>query len=248
MEKEVYLQTFLQEDCHWWFKGMRKITLSLLDIYYKDQKDLLILDAGCGTGGMMNSLEKYGNVFGVDFSPEAIVFCKKRNLSNISQASIEKLPFSSQYFDIVVCLDVIYHQGVKDDRRAVQELYRVLKPGGRLFLRVPANPWFSSYHAELVHTRHRYSKNEIRKLLSQFFFIEKLSYINTFLFLPSVLKRQIEKMFSKKRSLKRSLDLETPLWPLAKIFYSCLLIESFLIKKINFPFGLSLIAIAKKSW
>ena len=71
------------EDKHFWYQGMRKITKTLFDKYLPKNKRLKILDAGCGTGRNILFLKNYGQVYGLDISPEAIKYCKKRGLKNI---------------------------------------------------------------------------------------------------------------------------------------------------------------------
>lgn len=242
MEKAEYEVMFEVEENHFWYRGMKLITEVFLRKHLPRLTNNTILDAGCGTGGAELFLRKFGNTFGVDISPVAISYCKKRGLKNIRQYSIEKLPFADNTFDLVTCLDVICQQEVKKDTRALHEFYRVLKPGGFLILRVPAFDWLRSYHDRLVHTKHRYTRWEVSNLLKEANFgIRKISYVNTFLFPLVVIKRILLRFFPQKHS-----DV-TPLNPfLNKLFLLPLVAESKLIKFIDFPFGVSVIAAAQK--
>lgn len=242
MEKEEYEVMFAVEQNHFWYRGMRSITETLLRKYLPQITQNIILDAGCGTGETELFLRKFGKPYGVDISPVALSYCKKRGLENIRQSSIEKLPFKDNTFDLVTCFDVICQQEVKNDTRALHEFHRVLKPNGILILRVPAFNWLKSYHDVSVHTKHRYSRSEIKDLLKKTdFSFFKVSYINTILFPIVVIKRFLFRFISHKHS-----DL-TPLLPiLNNLFLIPLTIETFLIRYLDFPFGVSVIAVTQK--
>lgn len=89
-----------------------------------------VLDAGCGTGRMIKKLlEKGAIVTGADISPEMLKIAKKKfDKAEFVEADIEKLPFKDESFDVVVASFVIVH--LKDLKKAFDEVYRVLKPGG----------------------------------------------------------------------------------------------------------------------
>lgn len=115
MNKEEYRIMYDLEGTHWWYVGMRRIRFSLLNKFYKNSDRLMILDAGCGTGIMLEYFKKYGSVVGVDTSEEALYFCHLRRAKKILCASITALPFVDKSFDLVAALEVIYHLRVKDD-------------------------------------------------------------------------------------------------------------------------------------
>src|SRR5688500_3743515 len=123
------------EDTLWWYVGMRRIGEALLD--GRLQPGLCILDAGCGTGGNLRWLSRYGTAVGVDLATEAMRFCRLRRLTTTAQASVLNLPYPDATFDLVTSFDVIYHLDVADDVAALRELSRVLRPGGALLVRVP---------------------------------------------------------------------------------------------------------------
>lgn len=245
MEKSQYEVMYQVEENHFWYQGMRNISESLLQKYLDKKNKLNILDVGCGTGGSIVFLKKYGNVYGVDISEQALKYCKKRGLKKIQIGSINKLPFSDNFFDLVTCFDVIYHKKV-NDKKAILELYRILKPGGILILRSAAYNWLYSQHDIPIETRYRYVKREINELLNQAGFINlKITYINSLLFPFIALKRIGERILGFSNSQVSDVKPVNPF--LNKLLVVPLLIEKYLIKYLNLPFGLSIVAVSKKA-
>lgn len=122
MDKVLYRQYYEIEDRHWWFEARKAIILGLLDSYLPASSQRVVLDAGCGTGGLLKDLQRYGKVVAADFSEEAVKFCKLRGHS-IFQCSVLNTPFRANSFDSIVGLDLIEH--LDEDLVALQELYRI---------------------------------------------------------------------------------------------------------------------------
>lgn len=242
MEKEQYHILYRLEETHWWYLGMRHMVDSLLQRYMDSSRPLRILDAGCGTGGMVKHLQQYGSVAGLDISDEALELCRHRDLSQLARASVERLPFVDESFDLLTSFDVLYHKAVVNDRLALGEFYRVLKPGGLLLLRVPAYDWLRGAHDVAVHTRHRYSHRELeRKLHSAGFRLQKLTHANAVLFPIAAAKRLVE-----GTDHSWHMDLELPPAPINRALEGILFLESALLPKVSLPWGLSLVAVAAK--
>ncbi|MBI2845727.1 MAG: class I SAM-dependent methyltransferase [Chloroflexi bacterium] len=245
MQPEEYERVYALEDSHWWYVGMRDISLSLLDsTNAKAGRGLIVLDAGCGTGGMLPDLAKYGRVLGCDISPHALALSQKRGETSLCQSSVENLPFAEGSFDLVTSFDVLYHLQVKEDQRALAEYYRILKKGGRLLLRVAAYDWLRGRHDLAIHTRHRYTAPELAKKMAQAgFTLERLTYANTFLFPLAVMKRLGE--WITKSQEPRSDVQPVPRWAnrlLAEVLY----LEKKWLRRFDLPFGLSVIAMGRK--
>src|SRR4051794_37476358 len=143
-----------RETRHWWYAGMRRVALAVLDQALAGQSDLRLLDAGCGTGGTTVELQRFGDVTGIDLAWEALLPAQARDLPSLTRASVERLPFADASFDVVTSFEVLYHLGVASDVSALTELRRVLKPRGLFLLRLPAHDWLRGEHDRLVHTRH----------------------------------------------------------------------------------------------
>jgi SAM-dependent methyltransferase len=244
MEREQYAVMARREERHWWYAGMRRVALATLEHAVAGRRDLLILDAGCGTGGTTRALRRFGRVVGVDLMWEALEPARTYELQ-LARASIEDLPFADATFDVVTSFEVIYHLGVGSDAAALQALRRVLKPGGLLLLRVPAHDWLRGEHDRLVHTRHRYGRPELlEKLGTAGFAIDYVSWANTVLFPPAVAKRLLER--ANDHDAAAEPDLWQPPRALNAMLESAVAMEALAIpRRVPLPFGLSLLALAR---
>ena len=248
MEREQYAIMARREERHWWYAGMRRVALAVLDPVLLGRPGLRILDAGCGTGGTTAELRRYGEVVGIDVAWEALEPARARGLHQLARASIERLPFPAAHFDVATSFEVVYHLGVGSDTAALAEIRRVLKPGGVLLLRVPAHDWLRGEHDRLVHTRHRYSRPEVLAKLEQAgFIVDRLSWANTVLFLPAVAKRLMERSANgNDGGGSGEPDLWQPPGPLNAVLESAVAIEALAIPRgMPLPFGLSLLAVAR---
>lgn len=242
MELPEYKNIYENEDTHFFYVGNHEIILSLLR-RYKPQGRLTILDAGCGTGLLTKKLNQFGKVLGIDNSPEAIKFAKMRKI-RARLASVTGLPFPTQTFDVVISIDVLYHSSIKNDLRALKEFHRVLKQGGLLILRVPANKWLTSSHDRYVHTRERYSKKElIRKLAKTGFLVRRVSFVNMILF-PLALVTHFFEILKSNDNISSGVHNVPRL--LNRFLTTILITEKYLLQYIDLPFGLGLIAVCKK--
>jgi SAM-dependent methyltransferase len=247
MEQAEYLVMAAVEGHHWWYGGMRAITASMLDIAYAGRRDLQILDAGCGSGGNVRFLQRYGSVTGIDLAAEALALGRERVHSDMARASVLAIPFADASFDLVTSFDVLYHRAVTDERVALCEARRVLRPGGLLLLRLPAYQFLLRRHDREVHTRRRYTAGHVRALLqSSGYVIERSSYINTVLFPLAVAQQLAERALPTFAPHGSNLVPPTAAlnealrWPLAAE-------AAWIARGRSFPFGLSIVCLARKT-
>lgn len=224
---------------------MEAITRAMLARWYRIPSRLFILDAGCGTGAAASTfLADYGTVTGIDIHPLALKFSRKRNLSRLACASVSALPFDSSQFDLVTSFDVLYERAVADDLAALREFVRVLVPGGRVFLRLPAYDWLRGQHDKVVHTNKRYTANRVEHLLAESgLSVERVSFANMFLFPVALLKRLGERLFPIG---EENSDLDLNIGLLNGILLKILSSEAPLVVARGLPFGLSVVAVARK--
>lgn len=244
MDLHTYEILYRIEEGHWWHAARRNLVLDWIRQSYPGRGDLKILDAGCGTGLMLQQMRELGSPEGVDISDEALEFCRKRGLSNVRKADVLHLPFEAETFDVVTALDVLEH--LDDDRSALEEFGRVLKPGGRVFMFVPAHKWLWSLQDDVSHHRRRYTARTLREsVLGSGLVIERMSYVSCFLLPVIFLGRQWLKVLLLFKEWDTENDLH-PEWSngiLRRIFES----EIPLLRRGNLPFGASLLCIARKA-
>jgi len=241
MEPNEYATMFRVEETHWWYVSLHDLLFQALEAELPDWRDREILDVGCGTGAILKRLENSEKNVGIDLAPEAISFCRQRGLNNVRQGDICDLPCDNASFDAVICSSVLYHSWVGDVPGALREMRRVLRPNGVLFINVPAFRFLHSAHDDAVMTARRFRKAEIRELLlTQSFKIQRLTYWTTLLFPFAVLARTLG-------GSKMGRDFEsTQTWS-QSLFRKIMSIEKRLLRRVSLPFGVALLAVARKS-
>jgi SAM-dependent methyltransferase len=159
MEDWTYQEHYDMEDRHWWFRSRRLVIAALIERAELPPSPRL-LDAGCGTGRNLMDLRALGPAEGVDLSPQAVEFCRRRGLDGVRRAAIEDLPYEAGRFQLLLATDVIEH--LPDDGPALAELRRVAAPEARLIITVPAYGWLWSRHDTSWHHYRRYTRPQLR--------------------------------------------------------------------------------------
>lgn len=241
MQKYLYEDLYNLEETHWWHKSKRELVTYFLEKYFSSKYNK-ILDVGCGTGKNMEQLQKYGNVWGLDNSKEAIKFCRKRGLKNLQLSNAEKTKFKANSFDIITLLDVLEHT---DDNKTLKEMQRILKKNGILIITVPAFMWLWSKWDEVLYHKRRYDLKSLTSILkNNNFRVIKITYLYSFLVLPALIIRGIkEKLLSQKYYPSDFLLNNSIINKLLGIIAN---IEFNLAKRVKIPIGTSLLVIAKK--
>ncbi|MBF0142462.1 MAG: class I SAM-dependent methyltransferase [Magnetococcales bacterium] len=246
MESAEYRKMYQVEDRHWWFRGKRSLVAAFLSRYAPQVRGrrLRLLDIGCGTGKVLELLAESGEALGCDFSAESILFCRARGFRRLARASAERLPFRRESVDVVCLLDVLYHQGISDDRAVLRQVYDLLAPGGVLILTDSAFQFLYGPHDRAVHARQRYGRTELReKLEGAGFRVERLGFFNCILFPLAATVRLWQRFFPGEVDQSSVTDVREGL---NRLFFMLLRWEVSLIGRIDLPFGLSLCAVARK--
>jgi len=245
---EKLLATFFEvEETHWWWIGRKNIIKSLL--YSKRLKNKnIILDAGCGTGSNITFFSQFGTTYGIDISSTATKFCRMRGIKNVLTGDVSKLPYKNSFFDIVSCMDVLEH--IENERKAIKEIFRVLKPGGVFILTVPALPFLFSKHDNAQGHFRRYNRKYLSKLLKSCGFEkDRISYFNTLLSFPIIIFRLLSKLepFSGLADFDAKINYDIyKAHVFNKLLASIFSLEAKMLKKTDIPFGVSLVAFYKK--
>lgn len=237
---------FQLEDAYWWYVGMRRIVERLLERQFVNgSRDLQILDAGAGTGGSLALLNRYGNVTSFDFSQAAAEMYRTRESGRIFVASIDAIPLADECFDLVTSFDVICQLPAPSDQQALHELARVLKPGGGVIVRVPAFQFLHGPHDVVLHTQHRYSAQEMSEMLRKAGLQPlRITYANTLLFPVALARRLVSKVVKSANPTES--DVRPVPGILNKLLTGVLTAEAPIVQRVSLPFGLSVIAIARK--
>ena len=257
---EALMDAALVEECaaveaeHWWFQGRRRIMQDALARRLDERvhRCLRILDLGCGTGEMLEMLTGFGDVTGMDSSPDAVAWCRQRLGSGaaVLLGSIpESLPTEGG-FDLVTAFDVIEH--LDDDTGALSRCHELLSAEGLFVCTVPAYMALWSDHDERNHHRRRYSRSLLcRRLSDAGFEVERTSYFNTWL-LPLVAAARLVKRHRRPRPSTADparigeSDLAMPPRWLNRLLSELFASERFLIRAVSLPAGVSIMAICRK--
>jgi ubiquinone/menaquinone biosynthesis C-methylase UbiE len=245
MELEEFEKSYELEDSHWWFVGRRSLTASLVQ-HLAPETSGPVLDVGCGTGGNLLFLARYGPGTGIDLSFQAFDYCHRRGLCNLAQASVLQLPFADNVFGLVTAFDVLYHEAVGDDLAALRECYRICRPGGKFLMTDSAFPFLRSHHDVVYHGARRYTVRTLRgRVEAAGFRVLKLSYCNSFLF-PFVVGVRLFGRMTGWRPLANGSDLRREPLLLNELLTWLYKVEAALQPWIPFPFGSSVVCLAGK--
>jgi ubiquinone/menaquinone biosynthesis C-methylase UbiE len=228
------------EDTHWWYRGLHTLVIDAVNRWGAENGQ--IADVGCGTGGMAAKLTDKFVVTGLDYSPEALAFCRERDMERVARADAANIPLADDSVDIVLLLDVLYHGGVPDRGKVLQEAKRILRPGGVIIINVPAYQWLYSSHDVAVHTAHRFTRGEMNTLLKDAGFkILSSSYWNSVL-LPAIVACRLVLRWLPERG--SDLNPNIPGW-INRTLGLILKIERRCIRSVQLPAGLSIFSVAQ---
>lgn len=239
MDRTVYNNMRKIEGRHWWFRARREILadqLAHLDL----RPDARILEVGCGTGGNLEMLERFGSVTGIEPDPEARQHAQDSTGVTVLPGMLPHgLPAFDERFDLMAALDVVEH--LDDDATSLAALRALLKPKGILFTTVPAHPWMWSRHDELHHHKRRYRKADyVRLIEAAGLHVRKATFFNSVLYPPIALARLAK---VGERSGRADDALPSPL--LNELLRQAFAVEKHPLRRMDLPFGVSLLVIAE---
>lgn len=232
------------EDRHWWYRGRRTIVHDEL-ARIAPAADARILDAGCGSGRLLDELAEYGTVSAIDMSEYNVGMAQSRGHEDVHQAVVEDLPFEDETFDLITSLDVLEH--TRDDRVALRELRRVTKPGGRLLATIPTYQLLWSNHDVLNHHHRRYNRAMMADAAGAAGWdVERMTFFNSFLLPPAAGVRIFQKVFRESPERHRS-DVDIgPDWLYPVLEMPMKAEAAWLRGNRTLPMGLSLLAVLRR--
>jgi 2-polyprenyl-3-methyl-5-hydroxy-6-metoxy-1,4-benzoquinol methylase len=239
------------EEKSFWFRVRNRIIKNTIAQFLAPRAR--ILEVGCGTGFVSQYLKKSGfHVECADLFFEALHFCKKRDSGVVYyQYNLSDEVFFEE-FDGIGAFDVLEH--IEDDTTTLRTIYDALKPGGMVFITVPADMRLWSAMDEYAEHKRRYSAQDLRKKLEDNRFkVKKLTYFMTLL-LPVL--RISRKWSSRRGSMNTKADTEAAknealkelqLNPVLNfVFYLVFILEVPLIRFLDFSSGSSILCVAMK--
>ena len=240
MDEQYELQTHDVEDAHWWYRGRRRVLIETLHSLSL-APNTRILDAGCGSGRNMVELAAFGTVTGLELAPASIEAARARGVGEVVGGSLAEMPFEDASFDLAGCFDVLEH--LEDDLASLRELRRVVRPGGRMLVTVPAYPWLWSNHDVVNHHFRRYTRRTLLAATAETGWSpETVTSFNSLLLPAAVGHRLLERM--RRSNGRPSGDLESTPSSLNRLLERPLHVEPTLIRRgRRIPAGLSLLAI-----
>jgi len=244
MEDVQYDKIAQNEQTHFWFIARKKIILSIIQ-RLDSHSFARILDYGCGSGNLLITMQKNypdKEIYGADISQKALDYCKRRGAKNLIQLNNGEP--ETNHFDLVTCLDVIEH--IDDDLAFLMHIRQLIRDHGTLILTVPAYEFLWSGNDYVSRHKRRYTRSKLKSLLQRAgFHLKKISYFNTFLFLPIFCIVMFNRLFFPKSMYVSNVKDVQPWinqW-LIHLFAS----EKWVLKYGSFPFGVSIIAVVTKT-
>ncbi|MCS6829397.1 MAG: class I SAM-dependent methyltransferase [Armatimonadota bacterium] len=242
MNPAEYERMYHYEHHYWWFVSRRELVDWLVRRLPLPLHPVIV-DVGCGTGATAVQLQQYGMVIGVDISPLALSWSRKRGLDNLLLAAAERLPLAKESVDVIVATDILEH--LDDDIAVLAEFYRTLKPGGYVVVTVPAYSILWSEHDLALMHRRRYVAGVLAKRSRiAGFEVVRLTYALFFLFPLALVMRLL------KRTPPPNKEPEAQLPPLPEWLNRFLIrfqrIETAMLAHLRFPWGVSVVAVLRK--
>lgn len=251
MDLQIYQKfTDLEQD-HWWFKGRRCVYMGLLKSSLDKKHKGKVLDLGCGLGGFLPSLKSLGfDVYGAEIDFDSLLYCVKRGFPQCTQIDSSALPFADDSFDLVTMFDAIEH--IEDDHQTMAEVARVLKPGGKVIISVPAYQFLYTNNDRVAQHFRRYSRKSTRILFENASLeVERNSHANVLLFpiiLVVILMTRIVEFASSANSASSHNNLS---WSMPafvnNILYRIFAAELIVTRHTDWPIGHSIVSIAVNS-
>jgi SAM-dependent methyltransferase len=234
------------ENNYWWHLGKKHLVRSLIRRNFGARRDLNILEVGCGTGGLTQSLIEFGDVTGFDISTDAIEYCKRRGINNVFVKDVTDLDVSpyNHKFDLILMLDVLEH--LQEDVLIMKKVREMLNDTGLFFINVPAHKFLWSEHDEALEHKRRYHRVELlKKLRDAGFEIVSESYFVSLVSPIIILYRFWGNIFGKSAYPKTSYVLLPK--KLNDFLVKLLEFESNILMKMRIPFGVTLNVVARTS-
>ena len=249
MDQAYFKDYYHLEREHWWFLARRKILAERINTLLNRPRQIHSLNVGAATGTTSDMLMEFGEVMSIEYDEECCRFTQGFLQTPIIQGSILDLPFEDNQYDLLTAFDVIEH--VEDHQKAVEELWRVCKPGGHIAITVPAYQFLWGPHDEINHHFRRYTLKSLKDLVKKSdLHPARVTFFNTILFIPIAIFRLLSKLIPDKiirKGAGSDATLHTYDGLISRILYRIFSWELSLLKLFNLPFGVSIFVSLSKN-
>ena len=239
--------TYRAELEHFWFRGLVQFSEPFIRSAVAGVRHPEILDCGCGTGANMKRLSRYGRVAGLDVTWAGLQFARSYAQHRLVRATATDIPFTADRFDLVTAFDILACLDDAQERRALDEMRRVLRPGGALLINTAALPILRGQHSVFAFEVRRATRRRLHlALLDAGFQIQRLTYTN-FSLLPIVLPvRLAQRAMGLTTPEETGADIVVPPAPVNAALSWLVGLEAIALRYADMPLGSSLLALARK--
>ncbi|MFO0910709.1 MAG: class I SAM-dependent methyltransferase [Isosphaeraceae bacterium] len=236
------------EDTIWWHVGRQALLRPLLDRAARASGGQLgpILEAGCGGGGNLALLARYGDVVGCDPSPTLARRSRERGVAReVHACGLEDLPAEPGSFGLAASFDVMEH--VADDAGFARRLATFVRPGGFYLASVPACPWLYSEHDRLLHHYRRYTRRSLARVLEEAGFrVEHSTYFVSTLFPVVAAARWKDRLLARFGKTRATVNVGNVPGPANAALTALLRVEALAASRIPLPMGVWAVALGRK--
>ena len=226
-----------QDRDHWWFRGRLAVILAALEPRLPS-RGLRLVELGCGSGGVLTALGRYGEAIGVELDDGLRDIAVGRGLDVRAGALPDRLPVEAGSADVVLLLDVLEH--LEAEQAALDAARTLLAPGGLFVATVPAYRWLWSAHDVVLGHRRRYTRTELSRIVIEAgFTLERATYFNTLLLPPIAAVR-----LARRLTGRHGHDLQRPPAALNRALAKIFAAERHLVSRVDLPFGGSVLLLA----
>jgi len=246
MDADEYRRMAAVEQTHWWYRSTRALLRQMIVNQLRQVTQSAprrLLDAGCGTGAAGAWMSEFGSVIALDTEAVALHLYRLAHPdARMIHGDISSIDLPDDYVDVALCVTVLYHAEVVDPQKAVNEMARVVTPGGVVCLMEPGVRRLRRSHDQVTHAARRFSRRELETLAaSAGLDIVRSTGAYSFLVLPAWLKSRVERNTT-------SSDLDNNTSGLFGLLGLLSRFERRILRVVSLPFGLSVVVVARKKF
>jgi SAM-dependent methyltransferase len=232
------------EATHFWFHGFRSFVTPVLAAEAAGRPDLRLIDCGCGTGSNLSLLAPHGRAFGFDLTSLGASRAAATGVPT-ARGDITRIPFASNRFDLATSFDVL--QCVPDDLPAIEEMARIVKPGGSVVLTLAALEVLRGDHAAVWNEARRYTPASARRLVEDAGLeVRQLTFLFASLFPLMLAVRTAQRLMQRFRAPRADSDIAVPAAPINAALTWLVRTEAAIARRVPMPIGSSLLVVARK--